>query len=231
MRKVVHLNLCDQSASETRYDPSKFKSQVTGRGPITSKDWYKANSCNYPVICCYKLIRLNVAFGVGFIMVPKIEHVQADMMHTLMRRILCTMDQWYDLSYEQCWQRELENSHTILCKIPQIRDLPQHFYSLAKKLLSEHEKKRQREQEEAVKAIESPPANIDDNVDKIIEKIVDKGATPVDGSFEELSLTDKALSINRQVHHEEGKTEESPSIYDQDAPQELKTSDISHVSK
>ena len=56
-RDVVHIDIAHDHVKSSDYkletDPTKFKSQKTGRGPLTSPNWMSEVK---PVMTCYKLV-------------------------------------------------------------------------------------------------------------------------------------------------------------------------------
>lgn len=57
IRDVVHIDIANDPVSSADYkpseDPTKFKSEKTGRGPLVGPDWMKKVD---PVMTCYKLV-------------------------------------------------------------------------------------------------------------------------------------------------------------------------------
>lgn len=59
-REVVHIDIANDPVQQSDYkpdeDPTKFKSEKTGRGPLVGPDWKtKVN----PVMTCYKLVTVE----------------------------------------------------------------------------------------------------------------------------------------------------------------------------
>lgn len=56
-REVVHIDIANDPVIPADYkaseDPTKFKSEKTGRGPLVGSDWPKKVT---PVMTCYKLV-------------------------------------------------------------------------------------------------------------------------------------------------------------------------------
>lgn len=56
-REVVHIDIANDPVVAADYkkteDPTTFKSQKTGRGPLVGQDWMKNVD---PVMTCYKLV-------------------------------------------------------------------------------------------------------------------------------------------------------------------------------
>lgn len=59
-REVVHIDIANDPVTTADYkpdeDPTKFKSQKTGRGPLVGPGW--KNNQN-PVMTCYKLVTVE----------------------------------------------------------------------------------------------------------------------------------------------------------------------------
>ena len=73
MRKIIYLNIATDKLGKPPYDPSKFHSKVTGRGPLTNPDWAATHK---PLMCCYKLIQVKFSvFGLQSIVEKTIEQV------------------------------------------------------------------------------------------------------------------------------------------------------------
>ncbi|KAN0032393.1 hypothetical protein ACTFIV_006287 [Dictyostelium citrinum] len=86
-------------------DPKLFKSKLTGRGPLTSKNWRKEVN---PAMVVYKLVTVNFNYW-GF--QTKVENlVQTNGLREVFlkahRSLFCWMDEWIDLSEEQIEQFE-----------------------------------------------------------------------------------------------------------------------------
>lgn len=71
IREVVHIDIANDPVASADYkedeDPTKFKSQKTGRGPLQGPNWKESVD---PVMTCYKLVTVEFKwFGlqVGFI--------------------------------------------------------------------------------------------------------------------------------------------------------------------
>lgn len=43
-------------------DPTKFKSSVSGRGPLTTSKWWEGGSAPRPLMCAYKLVRAEFRY-------------------------------------------------------------------------------------------------------------------------------------------------------------------------
>lgn len=80
------------------YDPRKFKSQKTGRGPLNTLDWKK--TCE-PVMCCYKLITAKFKwFGLQGRVESFINRQEHRLFTTFHRQVFCLIDKWHGLTME-----------------------------------------------------------------------------------------------------------------------------------
>ena len=81
-------------------DPTKFRSEKAGRGPIPPVgNWWE--TFPEPMMCCYKLVRFNVNLWVGQ---GKLEGYfmseENRLFNRLHKQLFCWMDQWYGLTME-----------------------------------------------------------------------------------------------------------------------------------
>ncbi|CAG06373.1 unnamed protein product, partial [Tetraodon nigroviridis] len=84
------------------YDPSKFKSVKTGRGPL-GPDWKKelANNPNCPHMCAYKLVTVKFPWlGFGGKIETMVHSVEKRLFTHFHRQLFCWMDKWIDLTME-----------------------------------------------------------------------------------------------------------------------------------
>lgn len=60
-RKVTLIDIAVDKGSENKpeTDPSKFRSERSGRGPLT-RGWIEETQ---PIMCCYKLASINIKLG------------------------------------------------------------------------------------------------------------------------------------------------------------------------
>ena len=74
-REVVHIDIAHDHVKSSDYkpetDPTKFKSQKTGRGPLTSHNWMSEVK---PVMTCYKLVTAKFKWRFLPFSVEKIIH-------------------------------------------------------------------------------------------------------------------------------------------------------------
>jgi len=114
-RKIVHLDIAnDEFPSGCADDPRKYKSEITGRGPLIGPDWEKKQT---PVMWCYKVVIVEVKiWGLQTKIETKLMEFERSLFLRLHRRMFCTMDQWINLSMEQIRAIEDETAkelHTI----------------------------------------------------------------------------------------------------------------------
>jgi len=90
-------------------DPTKFRSEKSGRGPIPPVDkWWE--TFEEPMMCCYKLVRFN--FNYMWLVQGQVEKYFMSEEHRLLNRLhkqlFCWMDKWYGLTMEDI--RRLEQT-------------------------------------------------------------------------------------------------------------------------
>jgi len=102
------VNSSDYKAEE---DPSKFKSEKTGRGPISGAEWY--SSCE-PYMCCYKLYKVDFKWrGLQTVVQNIIMKAVRKLLLNFHRQVFCWMDKWHDLSIEDIRRIEEETKHEL----------------------------------------------------------------------------------------------------------------------
>lgn len=75
-------------------DPLVFKSEKTGRGPLT-EGWKNHEK---PMMCCYKLITIKFqVFGFQTKIESLIQTNQVDLLTKFHKEIFCAIDRWYGL--------------------------------------------------------------------------------------------------------------------------------------
>lgn len=102
MREIVHIDIANDPVASADYkedeDPSKFKSQKTGRGPLVGKDW-KHNV--QPVMTCYKLVTCEFKwFGLQTRVEGFIQKAERRLFTNFHRQVFCWIDRWYGLTME-----------------------------------------------------------------------------------------------------------------------------------
>lgn len=110
IRDVVHIDISNDPVASADYkedeDPSKFKSQKTGRGPLVGKDW-KHNV--QPVMTCYKLVTCEFKwFGLQTRLEGFIQKAERRLFTNFHRQVFCWIDRWYGLTMEDI--RALEDN-------------------------------------------------------------------------------------------------------------------------
>ncbi|XP_063931400.1 phosphatidylinositol transfer protein 1-like isoform X1 [Zophobas morio] len=115
-RKVIHLDISEDLSKSSeyndKYDPRKFKSKKTGRG-LLSKGWeISAN----PVMCAYKLVRINFRyFGMQNKVEKIIEDYETRLFLSTLRQAFCLIDEWYalDMHAIRDLEEQVEASGTV----------------------------------------------------------------------------------------------------------------------
>lgn len=102
IRDVVHIDIANDPVASADFkedeDPSKFKSQKTGRGPLVGKDW-KHNV--QPVMTCYKLVTCEFKwFGLQTRVEGFIQKAERRLFTNFHRQVFCWIDRWYGLTME-----------------------------------------------------------------------------------------------------------------------------------
>ncbi|XP_002162295.1 phosphatidylinositol transfer protein alpha isoform [Hydra vulgaris] len=89
---------CRPNDYKAEEDPSKVKSEKTGRGPLIGADWSKNQN---PVMCCYKL------YDVKFKWLGLQTHVESLIMKSVRnllfnfhRQVFCWIDKWHGMTIE-----------------------------------------------------------------------------------------------------------------------------------
>ncbi|XP_072164053.1 phosphatidylinositol transfer protein alpha isoform-like [Diadema setosum] len=89
-----HISSSDYKESE---DPSKFKSEKTGRGPL-GKDWKETTK---PLMCCYKLVTFNFQWWGLQRRVESFVMRQERRLFTLFhRQVFCSIDRYHGMTME-----------------------------------------------------------------------------------------------------------------------------------
>ncbi|CAN8071024.1 unnamed protein product [Agarophyton chilense] len=106
-RQVVHVNLGSEEHVKMTSDTDvvRFESKQAGRGELDATgQWMQRDT---PIMCCYKLVRLNVS-------IPSLPSARVEEWchrHALLRafvhynrQALCWMDQWYGLDASSVYE-------------------------------------------------------------------------------------------------------------------------------
>lgn len=116
MREVIIIDIGAYDALDKdrtpEFDPTLFKSQKTGRGPL-APEWWK--TYNGPIMCAYKLVRArcNIVM-LGSRIEDMIQRQEKRLFTHFHRQVFCWMDQWYGLTLadirklEEQTKRELD---------------------------------------------------------------------------------------------------------------------------
>jgi hypothetical protein len=107
MRQVVHVDIGKDPVNapmKPNTDPATFKSEKTGRGPLT-EGWKDRAE---PVMCCYKLITIKFqVFGFQTKVESLIQANQIDLLTKFHKEIFCAIDRWHGLTMQDI--RRLED--------------------------------------------------------------------------------------------------------------------------
>uniref|UniRef100_A0A1B6FGX0 Phosphatidylinositol transfer protein N-terminal domain-containing protein n=1 Tax=Cuerna arida TaxID=1464854 RepID=A0A1B6FGX0_9HEMI len=100
-REVVKIDIGNDPVSSSDYkpteDPTKFKSEKTGRGPLTNS-WTESVE---PVMTCYKLVTVEFKwFGLQTRVENFIQKSERRLFTVFHRQLFCWMDRWHGLTME-----------------------------------------------------------------------------------------------------------------------------------
>ncbi|XP_037923377.1 phosphatidylinositol transfer protein alpha isoform isoform X2 [Hermetia illucens] len=101
-RDVVHIDIANDPVTPADYkpteDPTKFKSEKTGRGPLVGSDWkHKVD----PVMTCYKLVTCEFKwFGLQNRIENFIQKSERRLFTNFHRQVFCWIDRWYGLTMD-----------------------------------------------------------------------------------------------------------------------------------
>jgi len=100
-REVVHIDIANDTVLSADYkaeeDPKKFKSEKTGRGPL-SGDWKKSTQ---PIMTCYKLVTVNFKWwGLQDRVESFIQGTQRRLFTNFHRQVFCWTDKWHGMTME-----------------------------------------------------------------------------------------------------------------------------------
>ncbi|KAG1686947.1 Phosphatidylinositol transfer protein alpha isoform [Nymphon striatum] len=105
-REIIYIDISQDSIKDYKKenDPKLFKSEKTGRGPLTG-DWMQ--TCT-PIMCAYKVVVLDIQLRLIQNMVQKYAMTQEqNLFHKFHCEVFCWIDKWIELSMEDI--RSLEN--------------------------------------------------------------------------------------------------------------------------
>ncbi|XP_063853504.1 phosphatidylinositol transfer protein beta isoform-like isoform X7 [Scylla paramamosain] len=108
MREVVTIDIANDPVKPADYkadeDPTKFKSEKTGRGPLQGPQWWK--KCD-PVMTCYKLVTCEFKwFGLQTRIEKFIMDAERRLFTNFHRQVFCWMDQWHGMDMNDIRQLE-----------------------------------------------------------------------------------------------------------------------------
>ncbi|XP_063605865.1 phosphatidylinositol transfer protein alpha isoform-like isoform X2 [Penaeus indicus] len=109
LREVVPIDISNDPVKSTDYkadeDPTKFKSEKTGRGPLVGPEWWK--KCD-PVMTCYKLVTCEFKwFGLQTRVEKFIQDIERRLFTNFHRQVFCWMDRWHGMTMDDI--RRLED--------------------------------------------------------------------------------------------------------------------------
>ncbi|KAG5894188.1 hypothetical protein JTB14_037754 [Gonioctena quinquepunctata] len=101
-RDIVYIDIANDPIATADYkedeDPTKFKSQKTGRGPLVQHDWKEKIN---PVMTCYKLVTVEFKwFGLQSRIESFIQKSERRLFTNFHRQVFCWMDRWHGLTME-----------------------------------------------------------------------------------------------------------------------------------
>lgn len=100
LREVIQIDIANDPVQSSDYkadeDPKKFKSQKTGRGPLSGPNWRKEAN---PVMTCYKLVTCEFKWmGLQSKVENFIQKSERRIFTNFHRQVFCWADRWYGLS-------------------------------------------------------------------------------------------------------------------------------------
>ncbi|OMJ19147.1 Phosphatidylinositol transfer protein 2 [Smittium culicis] len=111
IRKVEKINIADDSEYDSsKYlkeeDPKLFKSQKTGRGPLTDPNW--RDICE-PFMTCYKAVTVEfIWFGIQGKVEALIHKLMKQVMIQFHRRLFVETDDWFGMTMQDLRKMEAE---------------------------------------------------------------------------------------------------------------------------
>lgn len=94
-------------------DPLNYHSIKTGRGPLIGPKWWtKTNLSEIPIMCAYKLVKINFKWlGVQSKVERLILEQEERIFLNFHRQLFCSMDKWFDMTLEDI--RKIEDEVKI----------------------------------------------------------------------------------------------------------------------
>lgn len=107
-REVVFIDIANDSVESRDYkeseDPTKFKSEKTGRGPLVG-NWQQTCS---PIMCAYKLVTVEFKwFGLQNRVESFIQKTERRIFLNFHRQVFCWLDRWHGLTMKDI--RDIED--------------------------------------------------------------------------------------------------------------------------
>lgn len=101
-REIVYIDIANDRVSPADYkpdeDPSTYKSEKTGRGPLDKPDWKKKVE---PYMTCYKLVTVEFKwFGLQGKVESFIMSTERRLFHNFHRQVFCWTDRWHGMTME-----------------------------------------------------------------------------------------------------------------------------------
>jgi len=112
-RKIVKLDIANDEPDLYRKeeDPRLFKSEIAGRGPLTSKTW---ESETKPIMWCYKAVIVECKiWGLQGKIESRIMEFERNLFLRLHRRIFCSLDRWHGLTMNDIREVELQTEREL----------------------------------------------------------------------------------------------------------------------
>lgn len=102
-REVVNIDIAEKDKDcKDDEDPTKYKSEVTGRGPL-SGDWKESLKSNTdtPHMCCYKLVKVKFKWlGLQETVERFIHKFEKKLFTRFHKKLFCTQDQWINMTMD-----------------------------------------------------------------------------------------------------------------------------------
>jgi len=107
-REIVEIDIAE-ALSPNEYkkeeDPTIFKSEKSGRGPLVPGEWIK--NPKTPLICCYKLVLVEFkVYGLQTKVENYLKNMYKSIFSIFHRQIFCWIDKWHGLTIEDVRQIE-----------------------------------------------------------------------------------------------------------------------------
>ncbi|XP_076060255.1 phosphatidylinositol transfer protein vib isoform X1 [Oratosquilla oratoria] len=109
LREIVTIDISNDPVKTADYkadeDPTKFKSEKTGRGPLKGRNWWEGLD---PLMTCYKLVTVEFKwFGLQTRVEKFIQDAERRLFTNFHRQVFCWMDRWHGMTMDDI--RALEN--------------------------------------------------------------------------------------------------------------------------